>query len=99
MIDKIRRPNKHELEKVIQRQNSVNRDIKIIQRRIPGPAEMNVIKASIASTVSLVELLDKALKECTKQVMAVGNELSNVSAQTMSQVQQKDMYQSPGMER
>ena len=61
---------------------------------------MNVIKASIASTVSLVELLDKALKECTKQVMAVGNELSKrESHQTMSQVQQKDMYQSPGMER
>ncbi|MFG1735338.1 hypothetical protein [Paenibacillus sp. 843] len=40
MIDKIRQPNKHELEKVVQRQNSVNRDIKIIQQRILGPAEM-----------------------------------------------------------
>ncbi|MFB4321601.1 zeta toxin family protein [Priestia sp. BR_2] len=100
MIDKIRQPNKHELEKVVQRQNSVNRDIKIIQNRIPGPAEMNVIKASIASTVSLAELLDKALKECTKQVMAVGNELSKRELhQTMSQVQQKDVYQSPSMER
>ncbi|PAD72842.1 zeta toxin family protein [Paenibacillus campinasensis] len=100
IFEKLRQPNRTDLQKLSDERNAVQKQIDTTRQRIPGPKEMAGIRTMITSTSSFIEILDRALKECTKQVMAVGNQISQRDLkQTMSRVQSHEISSSIEMDR
>ncbi|MFD1130619.1 zeta toxin family protein [Paenibacillus provencensis] len=99
MKEKITQPNKKELLILEEKRQIVNGEVMEMKAKSPSPSEIQGIQQNVSSLTSIVRALDRAVKETTKQITSVHNDILKRDMQnTYRHTNQQQMSQQSGLE-
>lgn len=73
--EKVTKPNKKELVILEERRQALNGEIMDLKDKTPSPSEIQGIQQNVSTLSSLVRALDGAVKETTKQISSLHNDI------------------------
>lgn len=75
LMEKITQPHKKELQDLSAKRAEINSHIHSLREHSPTPERLQTIRDDVRSLSSMVNTLDKAVKENTKQLTSVSNDI------------------------
>lgn len=97
--EKFTQPNKKELLILEERRQILSGEIMDLKAKSPSPNEIQGIQQNVTSLSSIVQALDRAVKETTKQITSVHNDILKRDMQnTYRHTQQQQMTPQAGLE-
>lgn len=97
--EKFTHPHKKELTILEMKRQVLNDEILELKAKSPSPNEVQGIQQNVSSLSSLVQALDRAVKESTKQITSIHNDILKRDLQnTLRHTNQQQMVQQTGLE-
>ncbi|MFB8378195.1 zeta toxin family protein [Paenibacillus taichungensis] len=99
LLERITQPNKKELQDLSAKRAEINSEINLLREKSPSPERLQTIGSEVRSLSSMVKNLDNAVKESSKQITAVSNDiLKRDMQQTYSKLPQQAQQMSQSMQ-